>query len=310
MRVLVTGGAGYIGSVLIPHLLEDGHSVRVVDNFIYGQFSLLDVCHHPNFEIIRGDVRDERLMKNAIEGMDTIIPLAALVGAPICDRFPAEAQSTNLDAVRMILRLRGSNQRIIFPTTNSGYGIGEKGKFCTEETSLKPLSHYGRLKVEAEKDVLNAGNAVTLRLATVFGVSPRMRLDLLVNDFVYRAVNDRFIVIFEADFRRNYIHIRDVARAFLHVMHNFDAMKNEPYNVGLSDANLSKRELCEEIKKQLPGFYFVEAAVGEDPDKRDYIVSNEKIEKTGFRPRYSLNDGISELIKGCGVIRKSGHSNI
>jgi len=309
-KVLVTGGAGYIGSILVPALLKEGYAVTVVDNFMYNQSPLLDVCHDPRLELIRGDARDERLMRTAVNGADFIIPLACLVGAPLVDQKPFEAKTTNLDAVKLILELRRPDQKIIFPTTNSGYGIGEKGTFCTEATPLRPISLYGRLKVEAEKEILNSRNAITLRLATVFGISPRMRLDLLVNDFVYRAVNDRFIVLFQADFKRNYIHIRDVVRAFLHAIENFEKMKNEPYNVGLSYANLSKRELCEEIKKQLPDFYFVEASVGEDPDKRDYIVSNEKMEKTGFKPRYSLQDGIHELIKGYQIIKENRFSNI
>jgi nucleoside-diphosphate-sugar epimerase len=187
--------------------------------------------------------------------------------------------------------------------------VGRKGIYCTEETPLNPISLYGRLKVEMEKELLKAGNCITLRLATVFGVSPRMRLDLLVNDFTYRAVTDHALVLFQSHFKRNYIHVRDVAKAFVHCLENFDKMKDEPYNVGLSDANLSKWELCEEIKKQLPDFYFVEARTGEDPDKRDYIVSNEKIETTGFRPDYSLQQGIAELIKGYQVIRKDQFSN-
>ena len=310
MHILVTGGAGYIGSILVPALLEGDYSVTVVDNFMYGQASLLDCLANSNLEVVRGDARDRNFMAKHMKGADVIIPLAALVGAPLCDRLPLEAETTNLDAIKLILDLRSPEQKIVFPTTNSGYGIGQKGIHCTEETPLRPISLYGRLKVEAEKLILESGNAVTLRLATVFGVSPRMRLDLLVNDFVYRAVNDRFVVLFQADFKRNYIHIRDVARAFLHAIDNFDKMKNEPYNVGLSDANLSKRELCEEIKKQIPDFYFIEAKVGEDPDKRDYIVSNEKIEKTGFKPAYSLQDGIGELIKGYRIIKENKFSNI
>jgi nucleoside-diphosphate-sugar epimerase len=210
----------------------------------------------------------------------------------------------------MILDLRSKNQIIIFPTTNSGYGIGEKGVYCTEETPLRPISLYGRLKVEIENILLDSGNCITLRLATVFGTSPRMRLDLLVNDFTYRAVMDHFLVLFEAHFKRNYLHVRDAARAFIHCLDNFDDIKNEPYNVGLSDANLSKWELCEEIKKQVPDFYFVEAAVGKDLDKRDYIVSNAKIEATGFRPNHSLQDGISELIKGYQIIKNKQFSNV
>lgn len=310
MKILVTGGAGYIGSVLVPLLLDKGHKVVVVDNFFYGQHSLLDVCHNPNLEIIRGDARDEKVMSKCMNVTDLIIPLAALVGAPLCDKFPHEAETVNLEAIELILKLRKSDQKIIYPTTNSGYGIGQKNVYCTENTPLNPISLYGKLKVEAEKLILESGNAVTLRLATVFGVSPRMRLDLLVNDFVHRAVNDRFIVLFEGDFKRNYIHIRDVAKAFLFVCDNFDKMKNEPYNIGLSDANLSKKELCQTIKNHLPDFCFLEAEVGEDPDKRDYIVSNEKIERIGFKPDWNLDKGISELIKGFKIIKRNQHANI
>jgi len=199
---------------------------------------------------------------------------------------------------------------IVFPTTNSGYGIGQQGIHCTEETPLNPISLYGKLKVQIENELLADGNVITLRLATVFGISPRMRLDLLVNDFTYRALYDRFLVLFEAHFMRNYLHVRDVARVFIHCLENFRTMKNEPYNVGLSSANLSKWQLCEEIKKQLPDFYFVEAAVGEDPDKRDYMVSNEKIEKTGFKPLCTIQEGITELIKGYGVVRRNQYSNV
>ena len=310
MKIFVTGGAGYIGSIFVPALLERGYSVTVLDNFMYRQTSLLDCASNPNLTIVRGDARNERLVSELMRGADFIIPLACIVGAPACDKNPHEAESVNLEAIRLLLKLRGKDQKIIFPTTNSGYGVGEAGIYCTEETPLRPLSLYGRLKVDAEKMLLENENVITLRLATVFGISPRMRMDLLVNDFVYRSVYDRFLVLFEADFKRNYIHIRDVARAFLHAIDNFESMKNEPYNVGLSDANLSKRELCEEIKKQIPDLYFIEAETGEDPDKRNYIVSNAKIEKTGFHPEFSLEDGIKELIKGYQVIKSNGFSNI
>jgi len=310
MRILVTGGAGYIGSVLVPRLLKEGHSVIVIDNFMYNQASLLDCCYDKNLRVVRGDTRDERLISKYIKQVDAIFPLACLTGAPLCQKYPFEAKSIIVDAIKMMLDLRNKKQLIIYPTTNSGYGIGQKGISCIEETPLNPISLYGKLKVETEKMLLDAGNSITLRLATVFGISPRMRLDLLVNDFVYRAVNDRFIVLFQAHFKRNYIHIRDVARVFIHCLNNFRQMKNEPYNVGLSDANLSKWELCEEIQKQVLEFYFIEAEVGEDPDKRDYIVSNEKIEKTGFKPDFSLQEGITELIKGYQIIRKNQYSNV
>lgn len=311
MKILVTGGAGYIGSVLVPMSLAEGHHVTVVDSFLYGQSSLLDCCHHPALKIVRADARDERVMKEQLKSADVIFPLACLTGAPLCDRNPQEAQAVNLEAVRGLTRWRSPQQRIIFPTTNSGYGVGQEGIHCTEETPLRPISHYGRLKSEAEKAVLEAGNSVTFRLATAFGVSPRMRLDLLVNDFVYRAVTDGFLILFQAHFKRNYIHVRDISRAFLHALKAFETMKGQPYNVGLSDANLSKQELCEEIQKQVPRFYVMEAPIGEDPDQRNYIVSNKRIEGTGFRTSVSLSQGIAELIKGYQVVRaRNGYANV
>lgn len=310
MKILVTGAAGYIGSVLVPTLLRNGYEVVAIDNFMYNQSSLLDCCYDKKLTVIRGDVRDKGLISKYIKGADAIFPLACIVGVPACSRDPVAAQATNFDAVKMLLELRSKKQIIIFPTTNSGYGVGQEGIFCTEKTPLNPISLYGRLKVDIEKLLLDAGNCITLRLATAFGISPRMRIDLLVNDFTYRAVTDRFVVLFEAHFKRNYIHVRDIAKAFTHCLKNFDKMKNEPYNVGLSEANLSKMELCQEIKKQVPDFYFVESEIGEDPDKRNYIVSNEKIEGTGFKPDVSIQDGIAELIKGYQIVRKNQFSNV
>ena len=310
MKILVTGAAGYIGSVLVPELLKKDHEVIAVDNLMYNQTSLLDCCFQEKLTVIRGDARDRELISKCLKNTDVIIPLACLAGAPLCSKDPIAAKATNLDAINMILELRSKNQRIIFPTTNSGYGIGQKDKFCDENTPLNPVSLYGRLKVEAEKAVLSSGNCITLRLATVFGVSPRMRLDLLVNDFTYRAVYDRFIVLFEAHFKRNYIHIRDVARVFIHCLENFEDMKNQPYNVGLSDCNISKRELCEQLKKQVPEFHIVESEIGKDPDKRDYIVSNKKIESKGFKPDFSLQYGIGELLKGYQILKRSQYANI
>jgi nucleoside-diphosphate-sugar epimerase len=309
-KILVTGGAGYLGSILVPALLEQGHEVRVLDTFHFDQSSLLACCANPRFEVVRGDCRDESVMRKALVGADWVIPLAALVGAPACAADQVAARTVNVDSIRLLLSLRSPRQRVLYPTTNSGYGVGERGKFCTEESPLRPISLYGLTKVEAEKAVLDAGNALTFRLATVFGTAPRMRLDLLVNDFVYRAVHDRTVVVFEGHAKRNYIHVRDVARAFLHGMAHFEAMRDQPYNVGLSDANLSKLELCAEIRRLLPAFVYLEAPVGEDPDKRDYIVSNEKLERTGFRPAYSLEQGIRELIKGFAMLRKDRFSNV
>lgn len=309
-RILITGGAGYIGSVLTQALLENGHRVTVLDNFLFKQSTLLPHCADPNFDVHRGDSRDGEVLKPLLAHADIIVPLAAVVGAPGCEFDKTAARTTNLDSILTLLKLRGTGQRILFPTTNSGYGIGESGIFCTEETPLRPISLYGRTKVEAEAAILAAGNAITFRLATVFGLSPRMRTDLLVNDFVYRAVNDRTVVLFEAHAKRNYIHIRDVAAAFVHAIDNFENMRDEPYNVGLSDANLSKYELCQAIQKRISGFVFLEAPIGEDPDKRDYIVSNEKIEHTGFRARHGLDVGIDELQKGYRILRDNIYRNV
>jgi nucleoside-diphosphate-sugar epimerase len=308
--ILVTGGAGYLGSTLVPALLEAGHRVTVLDNFMFRQNSLHHVCAHPRFNVARGDARDKERLAGLVEDVDLVIPLAALVGAPLCDQDPIAAVTTNRDAVRTLIGLLGREQSVLMPVSNSGYGIGEAGAVCTEESPLRPISLYGRTKVEAEQIVMERGNAISFRLATVFGMSPRMRIDLLVNDFVYRAVHDRTVVLFESHFKRNFIHVRDVARAFLHAIDNFGRMKDQIYNVGLSDANLSKKELCERIRNHIPGFVFLEAPIGEDKDKRDYVVSNAKIEANGYRPAYSLDDGIRELIKGYQMLRNSVHGNV
>ena len=310
MKIVITGGAGYLGSVLTPALLQLGHEVTVVDTFMFRQTSLAECCVYDGFTVVRGDGRQEKLMRKLVADADLVIPLAALVGAPLCARDETGAVSTNLGAIEMLCAILRPEQKIIYPTTNSGYGIGEKGKFCTEETPLNPLSLYGRSKVDAEMAILRRGNCVTFRLATVFGMSPRMRLDLLVNDFVYRAVHDRAVLIFEGHFQRNYIHIRDVTNVFIHAIDNFKAMQGKPYNVGLEDANLSKLELCAIIKKQVPSFVYVEAPIGEDPDKRDYIVSNKRILSTGFIPQWSLDRGIKELIKGYTILRNSVYANV
>ena len=309
MKILITGGAGYIGSVLTPTLLTLGHEVTVLDNFYFNQNSLLDCCHQEDFHVVRGDCRDESVMKPLIAKADVIIPLAALVGAPMCDQDKVAAQTTNLDAVAMLCRLASQEQRILMPATNSGYGTGEKGKHCTEDSPLRPISLYGVTKAKAEEAILERANSISFRLATVFGMSPRTRVDLLVNDFVYRAVHDRAVVVFEGHFKRNFLHIRDVARVFVHGMNHFETMRGKPYNVGLDDANLSKLELCAVIQKHLPEFVYLEAPIGEDPDKRDYIVSNARIAGTGFAPEWSLDRGIQELIKGFTILRNTIYSN-
>jgi nucleoside-diphosphate-sugar epimerase len=308
--VLVTGGAGYLGSILVPALLRDGHRVHVVDNFRYRQNCLAACCADPNFSVTNGDVRDERTMAPLTKDADIIVPLAAYVGAPLCNSDPIGSTSTNRDAIVAMLKTLSASQWVLYPTTNSGYGIGESGKFCTEDTPLRPISRYGRDKVDSEAAILERENSISFRLATVFGMAPRMRIDLLVNDFTYRAVYDRFVVLFEAHFKRNYLHVRDVSRAFQHGIANFAKMRGQAYNVGLSEANLSKAELCEAIKKQIPSFVYMEAPIGEDPDKRDYIVSNEKIERTGFAPAHKLDQGIAELIKGYRMIRDSIFNNL
>ena len=310
MRILVTGGAGYIGSVLVPRLLQAGHAVCVLDNFMFRQASLADCCSYDAFGVVRGDCRDDVLLKGLLAKVDAIIPLAALVGAPLCKMDPVGARTINQEAVEMLCRLASPSQRVLLPVTNSGYGIGEKDKYCTEDSPLRPISLYGVTKVAAEKAVLARDNSVTFRLATVFGLSPRMRIDLLVNDFVHRAVNDKAVVVFEGHFKRNYIHVQDVARVFLFALEHFDAMRGRPYNVGLDDANLSKIELCQAIQRHVPGFVYLEAPLGEDPDKRDYIVSNARLTATGFHTEWDLDRGIRELIKGYTILRNVRYTNV
>tara|TARA_Y100001970_G_C14063198_1_gene765296 strand:- start:149 stop:1087 length:939 start_codon:yes stop_codon:yes gene_type:complete len=309
-KILVTGGAGYIGSVFVPRLLDKNFEVTVIDNFMFKQDSLLDVCHHPMLKILVDDVRNEALLKKEVLKSDIIIPLAAIVGAPACEKDKLLATSLNQTQIENIANWLSTDQMLLYPVTNSGYGIGADGVYCTEETPLNPISHYGITKVSAEKTLLEMGNAVTFRLATVFGASPRMRMDLLVNDFVYRAFNDQFIVLFESHFKRNYIHIRDISSVFIHAINNYNSMKGEAYNVGLSNANLSKMELCKKIKNHIPDFHIFESEIAEDPDKRDYIVSNEKIEKTGWEPNYNLDDGIKELIKAYSYLTVNHYKNL
>ena len=305
-NILITGGAGYIGSVLVPELLQDGHNVTVLDNFIFGQSSLNHVCYHPNFRVYRGDVRIEADMLPLMKDADIIIPLAAYVGAPFCDRDPIGATTTNKDAIFMMMKYLDKDQVVIMPTTNSAYGTGDN---CTEESPLNPISRYAIDKVEVEKVLMNHSNATSLRLATVFGMSPRMRIDLLVNDMTYRAVYDGFVVLFESHFKRNYIHVRDVVQAFKMAITQ-ETMRGQIYNVGLSSANVSKRELCDIIKTYVPRFEIVEAEIGKDKDQRNYVVSNKKIELEGFKPNYNLSSGIQELLKGFTMIKNTKYGNV
>ena len=309
-NILVTGGAGYLGSIMVPDLLLAGHKVTVLDNFMFKQTSLNHCCYHPNFSIVKGDIRQKDTMLKLIKEVDVIIPLAALVGAPLCSIDPIGATTINHDAIELMLKLLSKDQRVLMPTTNSAYGAGDENNYCNEDSPLKPISQYAIEKVGIEQELMQNENAISFRLATVFGMSPRMRIDLLVNDFTYRAVNDRFVVLFESHFKRNYIHVRDVSRVFQHALNNHDSMKGEVYNVGLSDANVSKKELCEYIQKQLPEFIFIDEQIGKDPDQRNYIVSNEKIESTGFRTEFSLERGIGELLKGYTMIKNSRYGNV
>ncbi|GAB2182048.1 NAD-dependent epimerase/dehydratase [Denitratisoma sp. agr-D3] len=309
-NILVTGGAGYLGSTMVPDLLAAGHKVTVLDNFMFKQSSLNHACHHPNFNVVKGDIRVESTVAPLLAKADIVIPLAALVGAPICSLDPVGATTTNHDAIALMLRLLSQSQIVLMPTTNSAYGTGDENNFCTEDSPLRPISQYAIEKVAIEKELMQRENAISFRLATVFGMSPRMRIDLLVNDFTYRAVHDRFVVLFESSFKRNYVHVRDVSRAFQHAIQNFDRMKGQVYNVGLSEANVSKRELCEYIQRQIPDFTFIDAPVGKDPDQRNYIVSNAKIEATGFKTSVTLSAGIAELIKGFTMIKNTKYGNV
>ena len=309
MKILVTGGAGYIGSVLTPTLLSLGHKVTVYDNFMHKQNSLLDCAYNSNFSVINGDICDYEKINPILKNFDIIIPLAALVGAPSCKRNPPLTDLINYQAYINLIDNVSEHQKIIFPNTNSGYGVAEGDDFCTEDSPLNPISEYGITKCKIETELLKRKNTVAFRLATVFGSSPRMRMDLLVNDFVYRAYSDKFIVLFEEHFRRNYIHVRDVVKAFIQAIED-DSMLGEAYNLGLSSANLTKRQLAEKIKEHLPNFFIHSAEIGEDPDKRDYLVSNEKLEKTGWSPDYSLDDGIDELIKTYSIIKPNIYANV
>ncbi|MEG4277561.1 NAD(P)-dependent oxidoreductase [Microcoleus sp. MON1_C1] len=309
-RLLVTGAAGYLGSVLCEHLLDAGYRVTALDSLMYGQNSLFHLCANPAFDFIEGDVRNEDLMQRLIKDADVIIPLAAIVGAPACKRDPGMTKSVNLEAVQLINRLRSPQQLVVYPNTNSGYGASTGDTYCTEDTPLDPISLYGQTKVQAELELLESPNAITLRLATVFGTSPRMRLDLLVNHFVYTAITDGYLVIFEKDFKRNYVHIRDVADCMIYCIQNAEKMTGRPYNVGLDEANLSKEELALKVKEYVPNFYIHFAPIGSDPDKRNYIVSNQRLREAGFEAKRTLDDGIKELLKGYRMMGRAPFKNI
>ena len=309
MKILVTGGAGYLGSIMVGEFLKKNHEVTVVDNFMYHQNSLATYFANDSFNVIQGDVRDLNLMKSEVAKVDLIIPLAAIVGAPACDMDPLAATSINKTAIFEMLKMVSKNQLILMPTTNSAYGQGDKNNFCDETSPLNPLSQYAREKVEVENEIMSRENSVSFRLATVFGMSPRMRLDLLVNEFVLRAIKDKFVVLFEGNFKRNYIHVRDVSQSFTLALENIDKFAGQIFNVGLSEANISKTELCAKIKELIPDFYYTESPISKDPDQRNYIVSNEKIEKQGFIPHFGLEKGLKELIKGITTLQTKNLTN-
>jgi nucleoside-diphosphate-sugar epimerase len=309
-RVLVTGGAGYLGSILCEHLLAAGFRVTVVDNLMYGQEPLFHLCANERFGFVRGDVRDEQLLRRLIAEADVLLPLAAIVGAPACDRDPWLARSVNLEAVRLLNRLRSPTQLVVFPVTNSGYGAKSGEVYCTEETPMEPISLYGQTKIQAEDELLASPNVISLRLATLFGMSSRMRLDLLVNHFTYAAVTDGYLVLFEKHFKRNFVHIRDVADAFVHAIRNAAAMAGRAYNVGLDSANLSKEELALKIREHVPNFLVHCSEIGQDPDKRNYIVSNQRLRESGFEARISLDDGLRELLKGYRMLARNRFQNV
>ncbi|OUX37092.1 MAG: hypothetical protein CBE33_04090 [Candidatus Pelagibacter sp. TMED273] len=309
-KILITGGAGYIGSVLTKLLLREGYNVTVIDNFFYDQQSLLDCAVHKNFNLINGDIRDQELIEKHMRNVDIIIPLAGLVGAPICKKFPILSNEVNYEASIKLIKKKNSNQRIIMPTTNSAYGTGNKDNYCDENTPLKPISVYAEQKVELEKKLMGKNNVTSLRLATVFGPSPRMRLDLLVNDFTYRAYKDGFIVLYESEFKRNYIHVYDIANVFLFCIKNTNKTNNEIFNVGLSDTNISKLELCQRIKRIVPNLNIIESQFKKDPDQRNYIVSNDKIESCGYKTIFSLEDGIHSLLNCFKILKSNSNSNV
>tara|TARA_Y100001958_G_C21192449_1_gene520362 strand:- start:267 stop:1208 length:942 start_codon:yes stop_codon:yes gene_type:complete len=296
-NVLITGGAGYLGSLLSTELIKRGYKVTVIDLIKYEKNSLKHLYKNKNFKLVKADIRNNKVMKSLVKDNEYIIPLAALVGAPLCEKFKKEAVSINLNSIKSLLKMLKKNNKIIYLTTNSGYGVGEKNKYCDENSPLKPISLYGKTKCDAERAVRKYKNSVCFRLATVFGKSYRMRTDLLVNNFVYTAIKKKKLRLFEPQFRRNFIYIKDVILAIIYTIKNFDKMKSNVYNLGLSSANISKQMLATRIQKKIKNLKIEIIRNKSDPDKRDYFVSNKKIEKKGFKARKSLEHGIEELIK-------------
>ncbi len=309
-RVLVTGGAGYLGSILCEHLLNSGYQVTVLDALMFAQQPHYHLCANSNYEFVFGDVRNDALVKKLVAKSDVIIPLAAVVGAPACDRDPWMTKAVNFEAIKLINSTRSASQLMIYPMTNSGYGTKSGEVLCTEESALQPISLYGTTKVDGEKEVLSKDNSISLRLATVFGMSPRIRIDLLVNYFTYMAFSEGFLVVFEKEFKRNFVHVRDVADCMLHCISNSKKMNGNAFNVGLDSANMSKEELAFKVKEQVPNFFVHFAEVGSDPDKRNYIVSNQKLRDAGFEAKRNVDEGIRELLKGYQFLRRSAAKNV
>lgn len=310
MKILITGGAGYLGSAIVPRLIKKNYKVTVLDNLYFKQFTLHDMFKYDNFEFILEDVRNFEKVNEIAKEFDLVLPLAGLVGAPLCDLHPIDAVKINQTAVEELCRSLPKDIKIIVPVTNSGYGISKPDEICTEETKLNPISIYGKTKVAAEKITLERGNSISFRLATVFGVTGRMRTDLLVNNFVLEAVTKKYLKIFEGHFMRNYIHVQDVSRVILFAIENFEKLKNNSYNFGLEDANLSKIQLANFIKKYVPDLIIEESNDGKDPDQRNYTVSNKKIIATGFEFKYSLDIGVRELIKAYKMLPDKNFSNL
>jgi nucleoside-diphosphate-sugar epimerase len=307
-KILITGALGFIGSVLVKKLLLDGYnSITVLDNIKYRQIGPIYDYDDPDITFVYGDVRDTKLLKTLVTHNDVIIPLAAIVGAPACDMFPDEATDVNHIQIKNIAEWLSREQMLIYPNSNSAYGTSKIT--VTEDSPRRPLSHYAKTKCFAEDEVLHGGNGVVLRLATVFGLSPRMRMDLLVNDFTYKAYTDGYLVLFESSFKRNYIHIQDVANTFIFMMDNYKKCNNKAFNVGLSNANLSKLELAQVIKKYLPELVIKDEEFKKDVDKRNYIVSNERLESMGWKPTKTVDDGIQELLKVCPIIKAHNDRN-
>ncbi len=309
MKILITGGAGYIGSMLSTELVKLGHQITVIDDLRYSHNSLNHIIHYKNFQFIKDDVRNKKLLKKEILKNNIIIPLAGLVGAPLCEKYKQEAIETNFKQIEFILRVIKKNQKLIYMNSNSGYGIGLKNAFCDEKSPLNPISLYGKTKVDAEKIVLKFKNSVCFRLATVFGYSYRMRTDLLVNFMVNEAVNKNKLEIFEPNFRRNYINVRDVVNGIIFAINNFKKLRSNVYNLGLSNANITKIQLARKIKGYHKSTKLTIIKNRKDPDKRDYYVSNNKIEKKGFKAKISLDNGIKEMIKIFKISKNQGKNN-